>query len=170
MTLATLQFPLYRFPNELGTVFAVLKNGVDAVKRAVREACRGLLMVDLLPTHAAKIDDITYCYKPHFPLASSGIGDIIYSSERRRAMTNLPTLSTRAKKALDVLADGGKFVHRLERNGYTGREQFAYRLIDNAGCIVRGVGLSAFYEIKDQFLALCEHNTSVSTYYKLRAA
>ena len=41
-------------------------------------------------------------------------------------MTNLPNLSNRAKKALEVLADGGRFVHRLERNSYTGREQFAY--------------------------------------------
>jgi hypothetical protein len=94
MTLTTFQFPLYRSPYELGAVFAVLKNGVDAVKRAVREACRGLLVVDLLPTHASKIDDITYCYKPYFPLASSGIGDIIYSSERRRAMTQHLTIGT----------------------------------------------------------------------------
>jgi len=84
-------------------------------------------------------------------------------------MTNLPTLSTRAKKALDVLADGGRFVCRLERNSYTGREQFAYRLLKE-GRVVRGVGLAAFHEIKDQFLVICDNNTSVSTYYKLRAA
>jgi uncharacterized protein YjhX (UPF0386 family) len=82
-------------------------------------------------------------------------------------MTNLPNLSTRAKKALEVLADGGKFVCRLERNSYTRREQFAYRLLKN-GQVVRGVGLSAFYEIKDKFLTMAEGNTSVSTYYKLR--
>lgn len=84
-------------------------------------------------------------------------------------MTNLPALSNRAKKALEVLADGGRFVCRLERNSYTGREQFAYRLLKE-GRVVRGVGLSAFYEIKDQFLTICDNNTSVSTYYKLRAA
>lgn len=81
--------------------------------------------------------------------------------------TNLPKLSTRAQKALDVLADGGKFVCRLERNGYTGREQFAYRLLKE-GRVVRGIGLAAFYEIKDTFLTICDHNTSVSTYYQLR--
>ena len=58
MPLAALQFPFYRPPYELGAVFAVLKNGVDAVKRALREACRGLLVVDLLPTHGPKINDI----------------------------------------------------------------------------------------------------------------
>lgn len=83
--------------------------------------------------------------------------------------TNLPKLSNRAKLALDVLADGGKFVCRLERNRHTGRDQFAYRLL-KGGHVVPGVGLAAFYEIKDQFLAICDGNTSVSTYYKLRAA
>jgi hypothetical protein len=83
-------------------------------------------------------------------------------------MSNLPTLSSRAKKALDILADGGRFVCRLERNSYTGREQFAYRLLKE-GRVVHGIGLAAFYEIKDQFLTICDGNTSVSTYYKLRA-
>jgi hypothetical protein len=81
--------------------------------------------------------------------------------------SNLPKLSSRAKKALDVLADGGKFVCRLERDSYTGREQFAYRLLKE-GHVVRGVGLAAFYEIKDEFLTVCDNNTSVSTYYELR--
>lgn len=82
-------------------------------------------------------------------------------------MTNLPALSNRAKKALEVLADGGRFVCRLERNSYNGREQFAYRLLKE-GRVVRGIGLAAFYEIKDKFLTICDHNTSVSTYYQLR--
>lgn len=84
-------------------------------------------------------------------------------------MTNLPKLSPRAQKALAILADGGQFVCRLERNSYTRREQFAYRLLKN-GHVVRGIGLAAFYEIKDQFLTICDNNTSVSTYYKLRRA
>lgn len=83
-------------------------------------------------------------------------------------MTNLPKLSPRAQKALNVLADGGRFVCRLERNGYTGREQFAYRLL-NGGHVVAGIGMAAFYEIKDTFLTMCDNNTSVSTYWKLRA-
>ena len=81
--------------------------------------------------------------------------------------TNLPELSARAQKALDVLADGGKFACRLERNNYTGRELFCYRLL-NKGHTVRGIGLATFYEIKDRFLVICENNTSISTYYKLR--
>ena len=82
-------------------------------------------------------------------------------------MSNLPQLSSRAQKALDILADGGKFVCRLERNSYTRREQFQYRLLKE-GHVVRGIGLSAFYEIKDKFLTICDHNTSVSTYYQIR--
>lgn len=81
--------------------------------------------------------------------------------------TNLPKLSPRAQKALDILADGGKFCCRLERNGYTGREQFAYRLLKE-GRVVRGIGLAAFYEIKDRFLTISGGNTTVSTYYQLR--
>ena len=84
------------------------------------------------------------------------------------AATNLPELSNRAKKALDILADGGQFCCRLERNSYTRRDQFQYRLLKN-GHVVRGIGLSAFYEIKDRFLTLAEGGTSVSTYYKLRS-
>lgn len=86
-------------------------------------------------------------------------------------MTNQPNLSPRAQKALDVLANGGRFAIRLERDGYTGREQFAYRLLDDARRVVKGVGLKAFYEIRDTFLVMADGgNTSVSTYYKLRTA
>lgn len=62
--------------------------------------------------------------------------------------TNLPTLSTRARKALDVLADGGRIRHGLERNAYTGREQFEYRL-QIRGANVRGFGLATFYELQE---------------------
>lgn len=30
------------------------------------------------------------------------------------------------------------------------------------------VGSQEFYEIKDKFLTICDHNTSVSTYYQIR--
>lgn len=83
--------------------------------------------------------------------------------------TNLPPLSGRARKALDVLADGGQFCHGLERNSYTGREQFHYRL-QKAGSTVRGVGMAAFYELKDAGLLVCASSTSVATYYKLAVA
>lgn len=83
--------------------------------------------------------------------------------------TNLPKFSARARKAIDILADGGSFVHRLERNSYTRREQFAYRLLNDCGNVVRGVGVHAFYELKDAgMLRMRESgNTSVSTYYRL---
>ena len=84
-------------------------------------------------------------------------------------MTNMPKLSARAKKALDVLADGGQFVERLERNTYTGREQFQTRLMANRSTgVVRGVGLAAFHELKNLgLLCLAGGGTSVSTYWKI---
>lgn len=82
-------------------------------------------------------------------------------------MSNLPNLSNRAKKALEVLSDGGRFVERLERDSYTGRDQFHMRLMSGAS-VVRGVGLAAFYELKSRgFLCIAGGNTSVSTYWKL---
>ena len=66
-----------------------------------------------------------------------------------------------------MLWERGRFVCRLERNSYTGREQFAYRLLKE-GRVFRGIGLATFYEIKDTFLTICDNNTSVLTYYQLR--
>lgn len=77
----------------------------------------------------------------------------------------MTVLSNRAKKAIDVLSDGGYFVHRLERNEYTGSDKFAYRLIKN-GSVIKGIGMSTFYEIKDKLVI--ESYTSVSTYYVLK--
>lgn len=83
-------------------------------------------------------------------------------------MTNQDNLSNRAKQALEVLANGGKFVHRLERNSYTGRDLFQYRLLQG-GRAVRGIGFATFYELNDRFLKMCDGgNTSVSTYYELK--
>ena len=81
--------------------------------------------------------------------------------------SNLPKISSRAAKALDVLADGGQVVHRLERNGYTGREQFATRFVINGG-VVKGLGFKTRCELEDAgFLFVAVNSTSVSTYYKL---
>lgn len=85
-------------------------------------------------------------------------------------MNNLPNLSNRAKQALEVLANGGQFRHGLERNSYTGREQFTYRLKLN-GSTIKGVGLAAFEELRrHNLLAIANGGTSVSTYYKLNTA
>lgn len=82
-------------------------------------------------------------------------------------MTNLTHISPRARKALDILADGGQFVQRLERDAYTGRDQFAYRLM-MAGQVVKGFGLAVFYELNNaRFLKTAGGSTSVSTYYSL---
>lgn len=86
--------------------------------------------------------------------------------------SNLPNLSSRAKRALDILADGGRFVRRLERDSYTGREQFRYRLLPaTSSFAIKGVGIAAFYELERAgFLSLTNEGTSVSSYYKLNAA
>lgn len=87
-------------------------------------------------------------------------------------MTNMPQLSARAQKALDVLADGGRFVNRLERNSYTGREQFQRRLLADRswGSVVRGIGGAAFHELdRAGFLEYAAGEwTSVTEVYKLR--
>ena len=87
-------------------------------------------------------------------------------------MTNMPKLSTRAQKALEVLSNGGRFVNRLERNSYTGREQFHRRLLASASwnSVVKGVGHAAFYELdRAGFLAYAPGEwTSVTEVYKLR--
>ena len=85
------------------------------------------------------------------------------------ANTNLPELSKRALLALEVLGDGGEFRHGLERNTFTGREQFTYRLRNFAGVIVRGVGLRAFHELSGNGFLRAAHSTSSATYYKLNA-
>lgn len=87
-------------------------------------------------------------------------------------MNNMPNLSTRAQKALEVLSDGGRFVNRLERNNYTGREQFHRRLLATRSwdSVVRGVGHSAFHELdRAGFLVYAPGEwTSVTEVYKLR--
>ena len=84
-------------------------------------------------------------------------------------MTNLPEMSNRAKQALDVLADGGRFSHCLERNSYTGREQFRTRLQTANGYNVAGIGFSTMAELqKLGFITHC-HHTCIGDYYKLAA-
>lgn len=84
-------------------------------------------------------------------------------------MTNMPKLSKRAQQALDLLADGGRMVERLERNSYTGREQFHTRFVIG-GQVVRGLGVKTKFELQDAGFHLKPvHWTSVSTYYALGA-
>lgn len=89
--------------------------------------------------------------------------------------TNMPHLSKRAQSALEYLANGGRYVNRLERNHYTGREQFCRRLLavrGSWGSAVKGFGHATFYELeKAGFLTYAEGEwTSVSEVYKLRTA
>lgn len=82
-------------------------------------------------------------------------------------MTSNNALSNRAQKALEVLENGGQFVKRLERNNYTGREQFQTRLLLK-GSIVRGIGFQTFEELSSM-LRPTNGGTSVSTYYALHS-
>jgi hypothetical protein len=76
-------------------------------------------------------------------------------------------LSTRAKKAYVILFGGGKFVQRLERDRYTGREQWKYHLETNEGIKISGFGVTTFYELDNLGLLSLDNSTSVSSYYRL---
>ena len=82
-------------------------------------------------------------------------------------MSDRPTLSTMARKALEVLKAGGEFRYALEMSSYTRREQFKARLKTSAGRTVRGIGVSTMYELKRHGLIVPANSTSVSTYYRL---
>ena len=87
------------------------------------------------------------------------------------AQTNQPKLSKRAQEALDVLADGGRFVNRLERNSYTGREQFHMRLQRTAAwsSTVPGIGFATYRELTDLGFLVRDFagGSSVTEPYKL---
>lgn len=88
-------------------------------------------------------------------------------------MENQPKLSKRAQMALDVLANGGEMVHRLERNSYTGREQFETRFCASAAwsSVVKGLGFATRTELeKAGFTFRPVHSSSVATHYKLAHA
>jgi hypothetical protein len=85
-------------------------------------------------------------------------------------MTNQPKLSSRALQALDILANGGEIQYRLERNGYTGREQFQTRFCRTSGwsSAVKGLGHATRAELERAgFSFRAVHRTSVSTAYKM---
>jgi len=87
--------------------------------------------------------------------------------------SNLPRLSKRAQQALDLLANGGEMVHRLERNRYTGREQFHTRFCVSAAWngAVKGLGFKTRCELEDAgFRFRIAHSSSVATHYKLDMA
>ena len=79
----------------------------------------------------------------------------------------IASLSPRAQRAIKLLADGAQFVIRLERDSYTQREQFKYRLL-HAGRPVKGYGHATYHEL-ESMLVPASKGTSVSSYYKLRA-
>jgi hypothetical protein len=82
-------------------------------------------------------------------------------------MDDLPSLSSMARKALEVLKEGGEFRYALEMSSYTRREQFKARLKTASGLTVRGIGISTMYELKGHGLIVAANSTSVSTYYRL---
>lgn len=88
-------------------------------------------------------------------------------------MTNQPKMSRRAQEALEVLADGGRFVNRLERNSYTGREQFHMRLQRSAAwsSTVPGFGHATFHELMTLGFLVRDFagGSSVTEPYKLAA-
>jgi hypothetical protein len=65
MTLAPFQFPLYGLSDQVRALLAVLQNGVDPLKGALRKPGRGLFVVDLFASHPRNINDIMYVDKPY---------------------------------------------------------------------------------------------------------
>lgn len=85
-------------------------------------------------------------------------------------MTNQPKLSTRAQQALEILANGGKIQYRLERNSYTGREQFQTRFCYGSSwnSVAKGLGHATRAELeKAGFRFKPNHRSSVCTEYTL---
>ena len=62
-------------------------------------------------------------------------------------ISNQPKLSARAQQALDILSNGGELTHLLERNSYTGREQFQTRFKIH-GSAVKGLGFATHQELE----------------------
>lgn len=84
--------------------------------------------------------------------------------------TNQPKLSNRAQQALDLLANGGEMQYRLERNSYTGREQFQTRFCATTtwNSAVKGLGHATRHELESAGIRLkAVHRTSVCTSYAL---
>jgi len=63
------------------------------------------------------------------------------------AQSNQPKLSARAERALELLANGGELTYLLERNSYTGREQFQTRFKIHGGA-VKGLGHATRAELE----------------------
>jgi hypothetical protein len=62
-------------------------------------------------------------------------------------MENQPKLSNRAQQALDLLSNGGELTYLLERNSFTGREQFQTRF-KIRGSAVKGLGHATRHELE----------------------
>lgn len=85
-------------------------------------------------------------------------------------ITNQPKLSPRAQAALDLLANGGEVQYRLERNRYTGREQFQTRFCASKAwnSAVKGLGHATRRELENAgFRLKSSHHTTVCTSYVL---
>lgn len=82
-------------------------------------------------------------------------------------MNNQPKLSNRAQQALDILANGGEMTYLLERNSYTGREQFQTRFKIHGGA-VKGLGHATRYELENAGFRFKQvHSYSTGQIFKL---
>lgn len=95
MPLTPLQFPFDSLTDEVGTLFAIVQNGVDPGQRPLRESGGHLFVVDLFASHGRRIDDITKCYKPYFSryLLLTAMRYLISSKTSERE-TNMHTNTT----------------------------------------------------------------------------
>ena len=83
---------------------------------------------------------------------------------------NAPKLSARARRALDVLADGGFMVERLETNWHGGSTWMTrFCRTRSASTAVRGIGIATKYELQNagfRFRTVSDRS-AVATYYQI---
>lgn len=135
-----LNLALNGLSDEVGSLLAVLQNGVDAVKRAFREARRGLLVVDLFPAHSRNIDDITNCYKGYFTryllLQSSRYLISSKTSKRESDMTKNLTIGT----AQITITGNGIFLRYMNTGSFlVGERDFSTETEAREFCRVRSL-------------------------------
>jgi hypothetical protein len=76
-------------------------------------------------------------------------------------------LSKRAKRALDLLAQGAEFVCRIERDPTTDIKHLKYRVILD-GQVIPDLGVGTFNELRNAGYLISSEESSVSSHYKLK--
>ncbi len=96
------------------------------------------------------------------------VGSIDCPHRTQAIITELTALSTLARKALNMLAEGEEVRYASGVSLYTEREQFKARRKSASRRKVRGIGFATMDELRREGMIVPVHHTSVSTYYRLK--